>query len=163
MDKKKIIKLAGVGILATSLGVGLMIHDTHVDHTKEICPITWLLNAIPFDLRVPTGVKIHQIPMMEKEYLEKGVGNAEIEFGTFLQETRDIEFCNPIINEYGIPKAPEGFVLLYDVNGNPYCKKDITTFSYYDNSIRTTWGAIIHNVDDNTEEYEHVDYIRLLK
>lgn len=47
--KEKHKKYVTTGLMAaiSSTGVELWIHDTHFDHTNEVCPITKIMNFIP--------------------------------------------------------------------------------------------------------------------
>lgn len=66
MDKKKIIKYAGISILSTTILVGgaLAISDVNFDHTEGVCIIASINNNI--------GRK-HQMSEMWDEYMEKGI------------------------------------------------------------------------------------------
>ena len=72
INKQKIIKYVGAGVLTTVLasGVGVTIGDMIVDHTQEICPICNYTTDIPMFRKL--GIT-HQINQIENEYNRNGV------------------------------------------------------------------------------------------
>lgn len=100
MEKKNIKRLAATGILSTALitGSGLAIHDKNIDHTKEVCPITRIINIIPnlseleFGMYLPTGIAVHQWPEMEKDFTAQGIEDAVISYGKRTDQSNEIYY-----------------------------------------------------------------------
>lgn len=153
INKKKIKKYVGIGLLTATLtaGVGLVIYDKQIDHTQEVCPITKLF-SIPalvggeYTPGFTLGVALHQWPEMQKEYADKGIEDVSISFGKITKEV-----SNPPVgymlttdgdgNSFYVSKvlptaktledgsiiysAPAGYTLTTDENGNSICIKKI--------------------------------------
>lgn len=159
MEKKNIKKYAATGLLAASLltGTALEIHDVHVDHTKEICPITHIMNIIPnvsylqLDTYLPTGVALHQWSEMEKDYLEKGIEDVQISYGKISEKVEETQITMPIAmkREDGsiIYAAPSGCYLTRDENGNLVCQKTIISTQDTGYGLTASWGELSY---DNT-------------
>ena len=79
----KIIKYS----LATILGLtlvgcaGIEIYDADVDHTKEICLTTKIMDVLgPNEEDMSIGIETHQIPEMIKELKEQGYNDAKVSY-----------------------------------------------------------------------------------
>lgn len=113
--RNKIITYTASGLLATVLigGIGLEIHDKKVDHTKEICPITKILDIFDKQTENSKGIK-HQITEMESDYEDKGI-EVEVSFIPVVQR----------INEDGtktIKSNNQEFVSYFDDGTEAYLK-----------------------------------------
>ncbi len=79
----KIIKYS----LATLLGItlvgysGIDIYDVDIDHTKEICLTTKIMDVLgPNEEDMSIGIETHQIPEMIKELKEQGYNDAKVSY-----------------------------------------------------------------------------------
>ena len=79
----KIIKYS----LATLLGItlvgcsGIDIYDVDIDHTKEICLTTKIMDVLgPNEEDMSIGIETHQIPEMIKELKEQGYDDAKVSY-----------------------------------------------------------------------------------
>ena len=155
MEKKNIKKYVATGLMAAMLstGVGLCIHDTHVDHTNEVCPITKIMNFIPnlsyfeYGVYVPTGI-VHQTKQMQKDYEARGIMNPTISFG---------EISYPVPNEFidddgNINYIPDGYYLTFADNGSLVFKKYSADYG-----ITASWG------DWNGLSYENQQILKMGK
>lgn len=80
--KKVVIASALAVSLVTAAGAGSIVDD-EVDHTKELCPITKVLNLIPFyDFNAtPFGIKHHQMKKVKETYEKKDIDDFIIYYG----------------------------------------------------------------------------------
>ena len=78
MEKNRIKKFTGIVLLSALIAEGIALYDSTIDHTSEICPITKMWNIVPNNIEsedgsiIPTGIYVHQIPEMKKDFAEKG-------------------------------------------------------------------------------------------
>ena len=79
----KIVKYS----LATLLGLtlvgcsGIDIYDVDIDHTKEICLTTKIMDVLgPNEEDMSIGIETHQIPEMIKELKEQGYKDAKVSY-----------------------------------------------------------------------------------
>ena len=136
MEKNRIKKMTGIILLSALIADGIALYDSTIDHTSEICPITKICNIIPNNVEsedgciIPTGIYVHQIPEMKKDFAEKGIHDCEISYGRVYTKKIDTEIVDPTIvkNEDGTITyyAPAGFRLINTEDGVK-CKKDIVT------------------------------------
>lgn len=174
MEKKNIKKYAATGLLAAALltGAGLGIHDTHVDHTREVCPITHIMNVMPnlsylqFGNYLPSGVALHQWPEMERDYRDKGIENVQISYGKITEEVEETQTVVPIAmkREDGstIYTAPSGYCLTRDENGNLICQKTIVSTQDNGYGLTASWGELNY---DNTNgfSWENEEVLKIRK
>ena len=84
----KIVKYSLAALLGLTLVgcSGIEIYDADIDHTKEICLTTKIMDALgPNEEDMLIGVETHQIPEMIKELKEKGYDDAQV----FYQKNND--------------------------------------------------------------------------
>ena len=147
IDKDKIIKYTGIGVLlfATSFGTGIAIHDATVDHTKNVCSITDLL-SIPVNLDGKTLGVMHQVSQMTKEFEKMGI-DAEVSF----------------VNEYHITSKQNKYSKPSEINFNKnlvYLLDSNIVYSKYDelletdNVIDTRKVIVVEFEQDNNIEEE---------
>lgn len=159
MEKKNIKKYAASGLLAAYLltMTGFEIHDTSVDHSEELCPITRILNVIPNMSKtsdVPTGIELHQIPQIKKEFKDKGIKNVEASYGETVQKEELVDIVLPTLvkNEDGSVsyQAPANYILTTNGNGDVVCKKTTYTCTNYGYGITTKWNQ--ENSNENSKQ-----------
>lgn len=169
INKEKIMKYVGAGLLtaAIGLGVGLEVYDTHVDHTKEICPITQL-GFIPLAIEgeytpgFTLGVAAHQWPEMEKEYAEKGIEDVTISYGKITAQDVKTEITSPIKDSTGnFYCAPAGYVLTTDENGNPVCVRTSTYEKSLGYGLKATWGEASIDPETSDVTYENQEVLKV--
>ena len=113
--KKFIVGTALLASLAGGIG-GICVYDAQIDHTEEICKISSVLNSLSPWNAIPSGYVNHQIPAMKKEYEEKGIENADVEYTIGLVRTEIEETVTPTKNvKYAVPA---GYTVAKDENGN---------------------------------------------
>ena len=80
----KIVKYSLAALLGLTLVgcSGIDIYDVDIDHTKEICLTTKIIDTLsPKDEEdMSIGVETHQIPEMIKELKEQGYEDAKISY-----------------------------------------------------------------------------------
>ena len=125
INKQKIMKYVGAGLLtaAIGLGVGLEVYDTHVDHTKEICPITQFASSPlavdgEYTPGYTVGIKYHQLPEMEKDYAEKGIEDVTVSYGELTEPIINTDIIAATKDSSGSYVVPSGYILATDANGN---------------------------------------------
>lgn len=133
IDKTKIKRYVASTILGFTLFTGgcVAIREATIDHTKELCPITKILNTINPKDSSPLGVNLHQIPAMQKDYKDKGMENVAISYMHYEEEHVETVYSKSIgkklENGEMIYIAPDGYTLdKIKNNGKHIYKKDIT-------------------------------------
>ncbi len=128
INKKNIVKYAGVGLLATCLNVfnGMHLYDTQVDHLNEYCPLNDIF-----------GVN-HQIHEINKNYVQDGIKayyteNGEVQLISGLKKT--------ILDGKKYYSAPVGYTL----NGDQAVKN--IKLANTDDGIVLTRGTPIYPED----------------
>lgn len=76
INKQKIIKYVGAGILSTILvtSSGIAIYDAGIDHMKKVCPVTKMLShsyELSNGKEITSGI-LHQLKQMKEEYNKIG-------------------------------------------------------------------------------------------
>ena len=167
MEKRNIKRKAGAIILALAVagGAGLAVHDATVDHSKELCPITKLLNIIPNNEKsedgytIPTGIYLHQIPKIKAEYEELGINDYEVTYGKLTDKITITDTIAPNISRDSegnlIYTAPSGYVLI-NVNGTVLCKKESVAEYNIGTGIKANWRKID---TENGPEWVHEEKI----
>ncbi len=131
INRRNIKRCIASGLLGATIltGIGLTIKEVKTDHTEELCPITKILNIINPNDSSPLGVVLHQIPAMQKDYKEKGMGDVAIEYRHYEEENTKTLYTKPIgkklENGEIVYVAPNGYELYYE-NGKYICKKEVT-------------------------------------
>lgn len=130
INKKNIKRCIASGVLGATIltGIGLTIKDAKTDHTEELCPITKILNIINPEDSAPLGIELHQIPAMQKDYKEKGMGNVAISYVHYYEEHIETVYAKSIgkkiIDGEMVYVFPDGYTL-YLEGRKPMGKKDI--------------------------------------
>ena len=145
MKKEDVIKLATAGVLATSLTTVAAIHDASIDHTKEVCPLTKFLNLIPnlseYQLGeyIPTGVLLHQLKQMEKDYNQKGVSDVAISYGTITEQVNktDTKAATTHTN-YETKTTSYSCPVNYILSGSK-CYKDTVVYEEVGEGLTSNW------------------------
>lgn len=101
--KKKSVKnlLVRTGAVVSALAIGTFIADNSIDHTKNECPITYILNhtfkgtTTNIDEYTPgpviaAGATMHQIPMIYKQLDAKHVDNIRVQYAFMPDKLRHI-------------------------------------------------------------------------
>lgn len=113
---QKIKKFAmGMTLVACFSSLGIGIYDAAVDHTKEVCVITEIMNTIGLD-----GYS-HQIKKMENEYHQEGE-NALVSYDDLYTDYNFINIIAPIKQEIDgkiIYSLPNNYVLV-TINDKKY-------------------------------------------
>ena len=131
INKSKIKRYVASTLLGATIiaGTGLAIKEATTDHTKELCPITKILNVINPKDSSPLGVVLHQIPAMQKDYKKQGFGDVAISYVTEEENRIETIYASPIgrrLENSTIEYiAPDGFEFYTTENGKVSCKKEI--------------------------------------
>jgi len=171
INKKNIKRYAATGLLAASIVAGIAVNDGNIDHTKEVCPITRIMNVMPnpsfliWNTYLPTGVALHQWPEMDWDYEAKGIEDVQITYGKITEKVEEIQIVMPNAekNEDGstIYTAPSGFCFTNDENGNLVCQRTIVSTQDAGYGLMASWGELIYDNDSGLSfEYEETLKIR---
>ena len=131
IDKSKIKRYVASGILGATIltGTGLAMNELKFDHTEELCPITKILNIINPKDSSPLGIVMHQIPAMQADYKEKGMGDVGISYLYEEEIYIETKYAKPIGTKLTNGEteyiSPDGYEL-YLENGKYKCKKEVT-------------------------------------
>jgi len=171
IDKNKIIKYAGLGIITSSIicGTTLTIIDKNIDHTEKICPITKMGNITNSLIqkesgKVPYAIISHQLPEMISDFEEKGIKDLHIIYSeNYIEKSVEKIQIEPItyINENGnlVYMAPENYYLVKTEDGNYICEGIQISETYLGNCIVLNWGEY----NENTNSYEYSKALQLKK
>lgn len=163
--KKFVIAGSMIGIIATSIGA-IDVYDHSIDHTKEICPITEVLNILPsftFNSK-PFGLD-HQIKRMKEDYKKKGIDDVVIKYVEESHEEKKYDRTEPIVttdksgNE--ILSAPEGFELYTDNDGYTIARKEFKYIVSDGYVLKSMWGNVDYNKYTDEYSYEKSEILKL--
>ncbi len=172
INKEKIKKYVGIGLLTATLAVGggLEIYDIHIDHTKEVCPITKMYSIpmpLPNNSNITFGM-IHQLSAMENDYTKKGLEDVLVTYGERAKNVEKV-IIKPAIKETledGTEKylAPSGYILTTDENGNTICIKKIISKDSEDKEYglySTRDEAFLYDPATNEYVNEDIEFLRV--
>lgn len=172
IDKKKIVTFVGAGLIAASLIAGIGVYDAQVDHTKEVCAITQVMNLIPnttyneFGIYAPTGVLGHQMKEMEKDLVDEGIEDAIVAYvkdktieseGTVTQTILPMK--SVLANGEVVYSVPAGYVLVQDENGQMVGEKEVKATEVF-TGIHATWGESTYDAKQDKVFHEGEVYLR---
>lgn len=155
INKEGIKKFAASITLAAIVGtpVGLAIGCKKTDHTKELCPVTKLLNMLPnyknteLDYEIPRGVE-HQLTHLAEDYYSEEYG----------EDTNEEEKLI-VGSVYGQITYTEEFHKIYE-NGieevyiNEYSKGENGITTYYSDGTKDSLVFETKNISESEPDFQ---------
>lgn len=154
--KKKGIILLTIGILMilTISFIGIYVKCIHTDHTKEVCPVTKILNIVYYINPESKLMSKHQIKNMTIAYGEDKVEIDKIEYGEIIEPVYNIYTTEALVNcdsaGHLYYEAPEGFTLKDDGT----CEKKVKIGEQF----RGLYGITTYFKDGTSKELITLDF-----
>ena len=157
MSKKKkgiILFTISILIVVISVFIGVYVKCMHTDHTKEVCPVTKILNILYYINSDSKLMSEHQIKNMTIAYQEENVLIDKIEYGEIIEPIYNVYTTEALVNcdEIGhlYYEAPEGFTLKDDGT----CEKKVKIGEQF----RGLYGITTYFKDGTSKELITLDF-----
>lgn len=157
MNKKKkgiILFTISILIVVISVFIGVYVKCMHTDHTKEVCPVTKILNILYYINSDSKLMSEHQIKNMTIAYQEENVLIDKIEYGEIIEPIYNVYTTEALVNcdETGhlYYEAPEGFTLKDDGT----CEKKVKIGEQF----RGLYGITTYFKDGTSNELVTLDF-----
>lgn len=134
--------------------MGIYVKCIHTDHTKEVCPVTKILNIVYYINPESKLMSKHQIKNMMIAYGEDKVQINKIEYGEIIEPVYNVYTTEALVNcdEAGhlYYEAPEGFTLKEDGT----CEKKVKIGEQF----RGLYGITTYFKDGTSKELITLDF-----
>lgn len=157
MNKKKkgiILFTISILIVVISVFIGVYVKCMHTDHTKEVCPVTKILNILYYTNPDSKLMSEHQIKNMTIAYQEENILIDKIEYGEIIEPIYNVYTTEALVNcdETGhlYYEAPEGFTLKDDGT----CEKKVKIGEQF----RGLYGITTYFKDGTSKELITLDF-----